>query len=48
MRGTKAKRLRAAARQATRYVRAVLTGDPGPLRWVGYRRVYQDSKQRAR
>ena len=46
MRGTKAKRLRALAREATKYVKATAQTGPGTWRWLtGYRRVYQDSKR---
>lgn len=48
MRGTKAKRLRAAARQQARLLRSRLTRIwEGTARWTGYRRIYQDSKRRA-
>ena len=45
MRGTKAKRLRALAREATKYIKATAETH-GMWRWLtGYRRVYQDSKR---
>ena len=48
MRGTKAKRLRAAARRTARLMRSKLVRvGQGTARWTGYRRVYQDSKGRA-
>lgn len=48
MRGTKAKRLRVAARQQARLMRSRLIQiGAGTARWTGYRRIYQDSKRRA-
>jgi hypothetical protein len=48
MRGIKAKRLRTAARQAARLMKSKLVRvGEGTVRWIGYRRIYQDSKRRA-
>jgi len=51
MRGVKAKRIRAAARAATKHTKPAydLNGLGAVTRWVrGYRRTYQDMKAAAR